>query len=299
MDKQHLALLLRENWAIDPTFALAAAPVLSSLFRGKNIDLAPFAGDGDMLTSFITPDGDIIYFDPGEDEKADLLPSGTIAVIGLTGVMQKFSGLCSYGTEDIASVLEYVLAVPAVSAALLRIHSPGGTVNSVIPLKRALAGKTKPVIAVVDSMAASAAYYVACMCDQVIAVDPLSEVGSIGAMAIIVNDAKKRKKDGEELIKIYAPQSGHKNRPAEEALEGNTETYAREILAPIAENFITHVREHRRGKLNEKAEGILSGKLFYATQAYDIGLVDGFGPLTACVARAQRLSHKYEILKGI
>lgn len=294
-----ISLLLREHWAIDPSYALAAQPVLTALLANKEANLDQFAGEN-FMTAFVTPNGGTLYFDPESDDMKDQeLPEGTVALIGVSGVMQKFGGLCSFGTEEISGMLSAALATDNVAGAVLRFHSPGGTVNSVIPLKRAMAAREKPVVTLVDSMAGSAAYYVASMGDVVMAVDALAEVGSIGAMATIINDTKRREQQGLELIKIYAPQSQWKNKPVEDALAGNTDTYANELLAPIAQNFIDHVKAQRKGKLDEDKEGVLSGKLFFAEAALKAGLIDEIAGLDEAISQVRKLALRNSIVQTI
>lgn len=297
MNARILALLLKENWAIEPSFALAAQPVIDALLKGEKVELSQFASEN-FMTSIVTPDGRSFNLDDDDDSDMDI-PENSVAVVGVSGVMQKFGGLCSYGTEELAAMLSSALEIKNISGAVLRFHTPGGTVNSIIPLKKALENKQKPVVALVDSMCASAGYYVASMADSIIAIDELAEVGSIGVMAMLIDDTKKQENEGIKRIEIYAPQSSYKNKGAREALEGNTDPYAKEMLAPIAINFQDHVKMYRGQKLNEKTEGVIEGKMFYAKDALKAGLVDKIGTMAIAVDTVRKLATRNQILQTI
>jgi protease-4 len=81
--------------------------------------------------------------------------------------------------------LERAAKDPAVKAVVLRVNSPGGTVTasdimyeSVLRFKRET---KKPVVAALQDVAASGAYYIACGSDKIVA-HPASVVGSIGVI---------------------------------------------------------------------------------------------------------------------
>ena len=72
---------------------------------------------------------------------------------------------------------------PSISAIVLDVDSPGGSVFGVEELAteiRAARG-TKPVVAVANSMAASAAYWIASQADELV-ITPGGMVGSIGVL---------------------------------------------------------------------------------------------------------------------
>jgi hypothetical protein len=91
------------------------------------------------------------------------------------------SGLTSY--EGIAAQLERAAADPQVKTVVLDIDSPGGEATGMFSLAakvRAVAAE-KPVIAVVNDMAASAAYGIASQASEIV-VSETSLVGSIGVV---------------------------------------------------------------------------------------------------------------------
>lgn len=113
---------------------------------------------------------------------------GGIAVLPLYGVItqrgnmiEDVSGPGSVSTQKFAAALRQALADESVSQILIDIDSPGGSVYGVAELadEIAAARAQKPIIAIANSLAASAAYWIGCSASEFY-VTPGGEVGSIG-----------------------------------------------------------------------------------------------------------------------
>lgn len=110
--------------------------------------------------------------------------SGAIAVIPVYGaIVQRASqiDICDGGTstQQISAALADAMADDTVAQVLLDIDSPGGSVYGVQELAAEITGAKKPVIAVANSLAASAAYWLGCAASEFY-MTPGGEVGSIG-----------------------------------------------------------------------------------------------------------------------
>jgi len=84
------------------------------------------------------------------------------------------------------SIIDGIAAAEADSSVeriILDVNSPGGYVSGWMPAAMAIQAATKPVTAFVGDLAASAAYMLAAMADEIIARDNLSTLGSIGVAA--------------------------------------------------------------------------------------------------------------------
>jgi signal peptide peptidase SppA len=82
---------------------------------------------------------------------------------------------------------------------VLRIDSPGGTVAGTSEMAetiRQVSAGGKPVIAYVDGMAASAAYWLASQADEIVMAGPTSEVGSIGVITAHVDATRAQESRG-------------------------------------------------------------------------------------------------------
>lgn len=161
-----------------------------------------------------------------------------VAIIPLHGTMTKYDTCESYGTTFIAKRLREMADDENVIGIILDIDSPGGSSSAIPPMIEAIShakAAGKPVYAHVDCCA-SAAYWVASQCDAIYMDNDLSEVGSIGAMAVFIDSTAANPTTGEKTIVIYAEESPDKNFAYREALSGRYEA-AKAELKPLVDQF--------------------------------------------------------------
>lgn len=110
-----------------------------------------------------------------------------VAIIPINGALVSRGDMIGDGyraTSYGAVVTELNRAVndPSISAIMLAVNSPGGTVEGVLGAASAIraARDAKPVTAHVTGMAASAGYWLAAQADEIVLADDLAQVGSIG-----------------------------------------------------------------------------------------------------------------------
>lgn len=115
--------------------------------------------------------------------------SGSVAVIPIHGVITPRADLMtdiSGGTsiDRLQQSLRQAVADPKIKSILLDVNSPGGSVAMLNEMAGELrqARRVKPVVAVANTMAASAAYQLASQASEVV-VTPSGSVGSIGTIA--------------------------------------------------------------------------------------------------------------------
>lgn len=165
-------------------------------------------------------------------------------------------------------------------AVVLLINSPGGSpvqagiINDEI--KRLKALHNKPVYAVVEESAASAAYYIAVSADKIF-VDKASIVGSIGVLMDGFGFTGLMDKLGVERRLMTAGE----NKGFLDPFSPQTETqraFAQAMLDQIHQQFIAVVKEGRGERLKETPE-TFSGLFWSGQQAVEIGLADQLGSL--------------------
>ena len=219
-------------------------------------------------------------------------PEGSVAVVSLKGDMMKQGTWCSYGTEETAAIMREAAASSKIIGIRLDIDSGGGAVDAIAPMLDAINyahENGKPVVACCD-LCASAAYYVACHCDKIIADNNISaEFGSIGVMIQFPDYAKYYEKNGIKVHTIYSDLSTHKNAPFEAALKGDYKSIKEETLNPLAREFQNAVKSHREN-LDTKVEGILNGRMFFAADAKKNGLIDDIGNRDMATDEVRRLA---------
>lgn len=133
-----------------------------------------------------------------------------VAILPMYGVMsQKMNLMTEYSggtsTEIFGAWLDEAIADPSVGKVVMEIDSPGGSVYGISELSNKIynARGKKPIIASVNSLAASAAYWVASAADE-IHVTPGGEVGSVGVIAVHVDQSKANEKDGFDVSYVTA-----------------------------------------------------------------------------------------------
>lgn len=160
---------------------------------------------------------------------------------------------------------------------ILLTNTPGGSVMSMYNMEDTLKNRTKPIVALIDGQCCSAGMYVTSFCDHVMAINPMCEVGSIGAMISFEDDKGYFEKYGIKYIEVYPPESKDKNAVYREALAGNLEPITA-YVSEYAKNFQNVMLRNR--PINKEADGVLTGKTFFAKDAISLGLVDSIGSLS-------------------
>ncbi len=171
------------------------------------------------------------------------------------------------------------------SAIIVEIASPGGTVTGsehiYDELRRVAEKEKKPVVAVVDTMAASGGYIVALGCDRIFA-DSNSLVGSIGVLFEFPNVAKLLDTVG---VKVETIKSSPL-KAAPNGFEPTSDAAHAAINSLVVDSygwFKGLVKDRRQMSDNELAT-VSDGRVFTARQGLPLKLVDAFGGEREAVA---------------
>ena len=220
-------------------------------------------------------------------------PEG-IAVIPIHGSLVKralgmdaASGLTSY--SEIAAMLDAALADPQVRGILLDIDSPGGEASGSFELSRRVreVAAVKPVWAVANDAAYSAAYALAASAQRLF-VTETGGVGSIGVIALHVDQSVKDAKDGYRFTAITA--GAHKNDYSpHEPLSDTARTELQGEVDRLYTLFTDHVAAMRG--LDIGAVRATEAGLFFGNQAVTQGLADGVQTLDATLTEFHQFIH--------
>lgn len=220
-------------------------------------------------------------------------PKGSVAIVPIRGTMLKYGTYCSYGTTELADIMREAADSPNIVSIVCSIDSGGGAVDAIAPLVDACQyarQKGKAVVAHCD-LCASAAYYFACYCDEIMAANDISsEFGSIGVMMSFPDYAKYYEAAGIKVHTIYSNLSDYKNAPFEAAKKGDYAAIRDEELDPLARGFQETVRQNRGNRLKLETEGLLRGRMFYHKDAIRVGLADSAGTLEAAISRSREIN---------
>jgi protease IV len=177
-----------------------------------------------------------------------------------------------------------------VKAVVLRINSPGGTVNAsdilYHELKTFKANKKVPVIASMMDVAASGGYYLAMATDEIL-VHPSTVTGSIGVIMLTVNARGLLEKVGVEASAIT---SGPRKDMGSPFRTMTTEEKAifQSVIDSFYQRFLTVVQEGRPQLSADQIKKLADGRIYSGEQAKAAGLVDDIGYLEEAIERAKK-----------
>ena len=286
------ASLLKSAWAIEPRFAQSWNSQLDK-FIGQHKPMAFDDGEDkkkvEAVFNVFNEEGQLVNY---RDEQET--PEGSIAVIELIGPMIKYGNYFCWGADELSGFIAQAMADENIIGVVLKVDSGGGAVDAIPAFADVMNNRTKPIVALCD-LCASAALYTAVHADHIMADNNISaEFGSIGVMISFSDSAKRDEANGIKRHVIYAPESTHKNKPFEMALQGDYELMQSELLSPLAQNFQAAVRAKRPG-LKADVDGILNGKMFFANQALEYGLIDSIGNQAAAFQKVKQLAAAYQL----
>jgi protease-4 len=224
----------------------------------------------------------------GEEDAKD-----KIAVIYVTGIIS--SAQDGYSGEegmvgDIEDQLQQAVDDKRVKAIILRIDSPGGEVVASDTIYQAVvaAREKKPVVANINTMGASGAYYVAVGADYIVA-NELSITGSIGVIMESFTVSGLADKIG---VKFYTFKSGkYKDilNPTREPTE-DEKALVQGMVMEVYEKFVGIVAEERDMKVDDLKNGLADGRILSGKQALEAGFVDGLGYFDDAIDKAEELA---------
>jgi protease IV len=273
---------------------------VAELVGAKNI--SPESGDADgddgpprlYLSRYARATG------PGGPARPSMPGRGaksTIAVVTVAGSIVSGRGgsrlpfgSSNAGADTIAAGLREAAHDDSVSAIVLRVDSPGGSVTASETIWREVKKareRGKPVVASMGSVAASGGYYVSMGADAIVA-NPGTITGSIGVLTgkLVARDLKDRLGVGSDAVRTNA------NADAWSANAPFTPEQHAQIEAEVDlfyDDFVQRVAQGRHLSV-EAVEAVARGRVWTGADAFDYGLVDELGGLRAAVRRAKVLA---------
>ncbi len=195
-------------------------------------------------------------------------------------------------SEDTLKLMRKYRKNKTIRAVILRINSPGGAVAPAQEIYREIERlkEKKPVIASIETIGASAAYYIASNTSRVVC-SKGTITGSIGVIMILADMHEVLDWAGVKVNIIKAGKFkdiGSGVRPLTDKEREILEGFAEEIH----EQFIKDVATGREGKIDiEKVREIADGSFFTGSKAKELGLVDEIGNFYDAVKIAAKLGN--------
>ena len=225
-------------------------------------------------------------------EKQIAKQQGDVLVLPLQGVITNRAALVSdvssppgTSAEAFSNQFRTALNDPAIKAIVLDVNSPGGTVNGVDELASEVfaARGVKPVIAQVNSMAASAAYWIASAAEEMV-VNPTGEVGSIGVYTLHEDVSQMLEAAGVKETFISAGKYKVEGNPFE-PLGDEAKAAIQDDVNAYYDMFVRAVSRNRKASLSAVRGGFGEGRMVRADKAVAEGMADRIGTMRETLGR--------------
>lgn len=192
------------------------------------------------------------------------------------GIIRLNDAIYSYTAQSLNAQIEYARAHDEIRAVVLIMDSPGGTVvdTESVYLELARLRAEKPVVASVNAMAASGAYYLAVNTDYIFA-KPTSDIGNVGVIGYLPS--------APIIFEDTVSTGPYKmwGMPRDEFLRQ---------MDLIKQAFYQAVALGRGDRLKVGSDVILTGQIWPGTDALRLGLIDALGPESEALAYAAQLA---------
>ena len=264
----HKHNLFNGIWAIEPGFSDNHLPRVVSFLKGDHQGVK--VEQINPLTIHTQSSSSSFLGSSGDNSSNE----SYIAVISISGAITKHSQFCGpTGMAQVASILEECYANDDITGIILHVESGGGEFMAMRLLNEAIAGKNKPMVGFIDDFACSAAYGILSGCDLIVANSTMARIGSIGTYMSIADYSKKLEKEGIDIKEIYATESKDKNGEVRQALKGNLKPL-QELTDKYNNHFLQAIETNRGDKLTQSREVWGTGKVYFAEEALELGLID-------------------------
>lgn len=219
--------------------------------------------------------------------------AGDVAVIPLYGMitpkadlMSEMSGATSM--EAFSRALRTAMADEDVATIVLDVDSPGGLTDMVPETARLIrdARAQKPIVAVSNTLMASAAYYLSSQATEVVA-SPSASVGSIGVLGMHQDLSGMYEQKG---VKTTLIRAGRFKAEANqfEPLSDEALAYRQGEIDELYDMFISDVAKGRGVKASDVRNGFGEGRTLLAKPALAAGLIDRIETLDQTIDRVLR-----------
>ncbi|MBF0417200.1 MAG: S49 family peptidase [Magnetococcales bacterium] len=210
-----------------------------------------------------------------------------VAVLPLYGILvqrgqvEDVSGPGVTSLQQFASNFRNAVDDAAVSSILIDIDSPGGGVFGVGELADEIRACKKPVVAIANAMAASAAYWIGSACKEFYCT-PSGLVGSIGVFSCHWDESKALEMEGLNPTIISAGKykvEGHSYGPMDEECA----SFVQSTVDAYYGQFVAAVSKGRGVPVAAVRDGMGQGRTLLAKDALSEKMIDGilsFGDLT-------------------
>jgi len=216
--------------------------------------------------------------------------AGSVAVLPIYGTISQRMDLMSEvsggtSTDVLGREFDALMRDPDVSAVVFDIDSPGGNYYGTPELAERIRGArgTKPIVAQVNSLAGSAAYWLATAADSIM-VTPSGDVGSVGVLAVHYDMSAANEEAGIQPTYIYSGKykvEGNPDSPLDDEARGE---YQRRVDA-AGDVFVAAVAKNRGTTPSNVRSNFGQGRVFAADEGVDRGMADRVQTMQETISR--------------
>ena len=218
---------------------------------------------------------------------------GAVAILPLRGVIAHRMGSLDESSggmsaERFTKMVQQAAADPSVGTILLDVDSPGGTVPGVMEAADAVyaARQSKKVVAIANSMMASAAYWIASQAEELVAIPSALDrvIGSVGVFTVHQDLTAALEKQGIKVTVIKSGENKFEGNPFEPLTE-ETRAAMQASVDAANEKFVKAVARGRGVTAAVVRQQFGDGRAFPAADAKNAGLIDKIATFDETVAR--------------
>ncbi len=213
----------------------------------------------------------------GSEQKAFISSAtfgGAIAVLPMIGGIRHRGGFFGVSIESFREKFRAALANPDVKAIVFNVDSPGGTVSGVPELAEEIfqARAQKLIIAVANTFAASAAFWLAAAASRIV-VTPSGSVGSVGVFSMHIDQSRMLHDFGLKVTLIAAGRykvEGNGFSPLTE----EAHTQIQKEVNDVYETFISDIARFRGIDVERVLNDFGQGRMVRAKDALRLNMAD-------------------------
>lgn len=202
-----------------------------------------------------------------------------LAIVKIEGVITGQSNSYQKSMADVA--IEQINAATedaSINGLLLHLNTPGGEVTAsdkIYHAAKKFSETDRPIVAYMDTVAASGGYYIACAADEIVATET-TITGSIGVIMGGLNGTQLMEKVG---LKSQTFTSGafKDTMSISREMRDDERAYIQGLIDSTYGKFAGIVSEARNIPLEKLKNGIADGRIFHGSGAAKVGLVDQTG----------------------
>lgn len=294
MSIQLISAILRSPWYIDHDFFIAHAPIVASLLNREFVSMpgSRLQEENSKIPYQIAASAASMA--PGSIKRGydyNNTEGEVYAVIPIKGVLLKNDqdDGCGYFVAGMSTLIQRIQEAdehPNVKGIVLHVDCPGGTADGTQAFADAVKNTKKPIVAFVDGMAASAAYFAVSSADYIIGINKSAMVGSVGTMISFQDEQPFFESLGVKFHDIVSDLSPDKNADYMAMKKGEYAGVKQGMLNPLTQMFQDHVLQNRPLIPSEA----IKGKMHFAADAIKYHMMDETGPIEAAFRKIDELS---------